>query len=305
MKTSHLAVRVSSVHEVNSPYTASGLGDRIHLMTIAWAYSNANNAHVTMHISSNGMTPKKRTSFDEIVSLFPKGKIGLVIHQFEGTCESEWLQYLSNQGVDAQAFYYGDHLGRYERKVGIDISTYLRNFPKLSVTPESPSNFKLAERYVTTQWDSTARSRTLTEATRVDILNKYLASGYEVVVLGGESLQEPLRNSLSAASAALSRAEKHVGVDSGFMHLAFLFLDFSNIHLYADPKGYWAHHLFRAFENGCILNYHYSRPSNLQKLRIKLLYDSRVMNRILFSNPNILRILRRIGDSLKFLRARA
>ena len=298
-------MRVSSVHEQNTPYTATGLGDRIHLMTIAWAYAKATNTFVTMHISSNAMTIKKRESFVEIINLFPKGIISIEIHPFIGTDEVKWLKYLSEKGIEAKPFHYGDHLGRYEKRVGIDISEFLKDFPKLSSSSKSLSELNLPTKFFTNQWDSTAATRTLSESTQLEILDKYREQGYEPVVLGGKSLQAPMRDNLSTASAVLSKADFHVGVDSGFMHLAFLYLDFSKIHLYIDPKGYWAHHLLRAFDNGCIQNYHYSKPSILQKFRIKLLYDSQIMNLIVFSHPRIVQSLRKIGNISKFLRAQA
>jgi len=302
---SHLAVRVSSVHEPNAPYTATGLGDRIHLMTIAWAYANATNSFVTLHISSNGMTAKKLDSFDEISSLFPTGKIDFQIHSYEGTNEGEWLKYLSSKGIDATPFYYGDHLGRYEKRAGVDISVYLKDFPKISSHLTQTAEFDLPSKFITTQWDSTAQSRTLSANLQKNILAKYFESGFESVVLGGASSNTAMRHDLTAAAVALSNAEFHVGVDSGFMHLAFLYLDFSRIHLYIDPKGYWAHHLFRAFENGCIQNFHYVEPSFLQKIRIKLLYNSQLMNVLVFGRPRVIRNLRRIGKISKFLRAQA
>jgi len=258
-----------------------------------------------MHISSNAMTAKKRESFEEIINLFPKEKIAITVHSFQGTDEDEWLNYLSEKGIEANPFYYGDHLGRYEKRVGIDISGYLRDFPKLSSRLQSLSEFNLPTKFFTTQWDSTAATRTLSDLAQAGILDKYREHGYHPVVLGGQSAQAPMRDSLAIASLALSKAEFHVGVDSGFMHLAFLFLDFSKIHLYVDPKGYWAHHLFRAFDNGCIQNYHYYKPSILQKIRIKLLYDSKLMNAIVFSHPRIVHSLKRLGYFSKFLRAQA
>jgi len=300
-----LAARVSSVYGLNIPYTATGLGDRIHLMTIAWAYANANNSFVTMHISSNGMTTKKRESFTEINNLFPKERIALEIHSFEGTNEDEWLKYLLDKGIEASPYYYGDHLGRREKRVGIDISVFLKDFPKLSNEPEPSIKFDLPTKFFTTQWDSNAPTRTLPDSAQVNILGKYRELGYETVVLGGKSLQAPMRDSLSAAAGALSKAEMHVGVDSGFMHLAFLYLEFSKIHLYIDPKGYWTHHLLRAFDNGCIRNFHYLQPSILQTFRIKLLYDSQLMNKLFFSKPTIMRNLTKIGNLSHFLRAQA
>ena len=66
--TFHIAVRVSSSNTYQAPYTAAGLGDRIHLITVAWAYANAHSCSVVLNISSNGMSVGKKQSFLEILN---------------------------------------------------------------------------------------------------------------------------------------------------------------------------------------------------------------------------------------------
>ncbi len=39
----HLALRARSVRNSKNPFTATGLGDRIHSLTLAWAYHKAHN----------------------------------------------------------------------------------------------------------------------------------------------------------------------------------------------------------------------------------------------------------------------
>ncbi len=75
MNEINLAAPVASIHEKDLPYTAAGLGDRIHLLTVAWAYATKMHCSVVMHISGNGVNELKLRSFQEILDLFPEGNI--------------------------------------------------------------------------------------------------------------------------------------------------------------------------------------------------------------------------------------
>lgn len=299
--TFHIAVRVSSSNNHQAPYTVAGLGDRIHLITVAWAYANAHSCSVVLHISSNGMSIEKKRSFLEILELFPKGKISLKFHDYIGIDEQHWHGYLEKKGMTATTFYYGDHLGRFERKHGFDISPYLKNFPKLNYLDDSHPRLRLPERFITVQWDASGSTRTLSLDLQLRITHKYQQIGYEPLTLGGTSTNFSRDYPLVNAAYAMSQAKLHAGVDSGFMHLAFLYLDYSKIHIYANPNGYWSHHLFRAYENGCIQNFMYDKPSYLQKIRIKILYDTQIFNKIFFSHPMFLKFIGKFG---KFFRAK-
>jgi len=299
--TFHIAVRVSSSNTYQAPYTAAGLGDRIHLITVAWAYANAHSCSVVLHISSNGMSVEKKQSFLEILKLFPEDKISLKFHDYIGVEELYWHEYLEKKGITAKTFYYGDHLGRFEKKYGFDVSPYLRDFPKLNNLDISRPQLILPNRFITVQWDASGSTRTLNLDLQLQITHKYQEMGYEPIILGGKSTNFSKNYPLANAAYAMSQAELHVGVDSGFMHLAFLYLDYSKIHIYANPNGYWAHHLFRAYENGCIQNFMYDKPSYLQKIRIKAIYDTQIINKIFFSRPMVLNFVRRFG---KFFRAK-
>jgi len=305
MNEINLAAPAASIHEKNFPYTATGLGDRIHLLTVAWAYATKHQCLVIMNISGNGMNALKKKSFQEILGLFPKGTIRIKHHNYLGTNNKLWIKYLKEKGINAKTFYYGDFLGRYGEKFGINISPYLRDFPKITIVPAKKLTNEPHAKYITSQWDSTAPTRTLPKQKQLQILNKYQQQGFKIITIGGESDNFELRTSLSAAALAISRADLHVGVDSGFMHLSFLYLDFSRIHLYVDPKGFWAHHLFRAFKHGCICNYHYLQPTKIEKLRIKLLYNSKVLNYFIFSRPKVLDWLRNKSNFLNGFRARS
>lgn len=297
--TFHIAVRVSSSNTYQAPYTAAGLGDRIHLITVAWAYANAHSCSVVLNISSNGISVEKKQSFLEILKLFPEGKIGLKFHDYIGINEIHWHEYLERKGITAKTFYYGDHLGRFEKKYGFDISPYLRNFPKLNNLDIPRPQLILPDRFITVQWDASGSTRTLNLDIQLQIMRRYQKIGYESISVGGKSTHFSSNYPLANAAYAVSKAELHVGVDSGFMHLAFLYLDYSKIHIYANPNGYWSHHLFRAYENGCIQNFMHDKPSYLQKIRIKAVYDTQIINKIFFSHPMLLNFIRRFGKSFR------
>ena len=88
---------------------------------------------------------------------------------------------------------------------------------------------------------------------RQDILEKY--KNYEKIVVGGESKNELLKNSLKHIAYAMSKAKHHVGVDSGFFHMSQVYFSPKNIHIYTTrhPKK-WSHHMQRARDNGIFIN---------------------------------------------------
>ena len=297
----HLAVRSMSVNSPNVPFTAPGLGDRIHLLTVAWCISIARLEPVTLHVTMDKFAGKKKSSFFEILDLFPKDRIYIQMHEISDINDQEWMRYLYQKGIDAELFSYNDHLGRYETKEKLDISKYLSVIPRLE-RPKIENLPNLPAKYVTSQWDSTAPTRTLREEKIERVLQKYKDLGYEVITVGGKSENELLRNSLGTIASVMAKAEYHVGVNSGFMHLAFLYLPFERIHIYNEPKGYWEHHILRARDNGCKINYHYKKLTLLEKARIWLIYDNndlfRMINRyvllkkLVYTNPILKKIFK-------------
>ena len=269
----HLAARVQSVNEKGKNFTAPGLGDRIHLLTAAYCYSREEKSEVTLHLSSDKKEGHKLNSFLELRSLLPENSIKIEFHDFIGGVDSEWINYLDSKGINAKLFSYNDHLGRFETKTDIDISKYLKRIPLLA-TPLVKNEQPLPSKFITTQWDSTAKSRTLNQVEKNKVLEKYKRRGYEIVTIGGESQDPLLKTDVLNAAFAIAKSDYFVGVDSGFMHLAFLYKPFHKIHLYNEPKGYWSHHLLRAIDNGCKLNLYYKKISLFDCLRIKIVYDN-------------------------------
>ena len=48
----------------------------------------------------------------------------------------------------------------------------------------------------------------------------------------------------------MAKAKFHVGSDSGMMHLAQLYMNYEDIHIYDTDGSYKSHHLVRAINNG-------------------------------------------------------
>lgn len=254
----HIALRAKSVRNPTRPFTTPGLGDRIHSLTAAWAYHKAHNIPVTIHLTKSkqvgGMYNNKTESWKELLLLFPEGSINIAYHAYEPKDEKDWIAYLKHKGFNAEIFWYKDHPGTYESREKLDISHYLKNIPLLEA---APVEIKLPDKFITTQWDSSEKSRTLSQQSIDEVMAKYRKQGYEVITVGGKSTDKNLNMSLKHIAYAMSKASLHVGVDSAFMHMAFLYQPFDRIHLYNEPAGFYSHHFRRAIDNGVSLNKYY------------------------------------------------
>lgn len=281
----NIIVPVESTRSKVIKYTAQGLGDRVHLLTIAWAAANKWNQDVTLHLSADKNTPKKRRSFDELLTLFPCNAIRLQFHEYHPSSNVDFEEYLRSVGVTGDTFFYGDHMGWNERRKGIDVSLLLSEIPLIK-----PFDDNFPRRIVTTQWDTTGEMRKFTPAEIQEILDSYRREGYEVITIGGEASETKYRDSLFEIGQLLSQAKYHVGVDSGFMHFAQIFLPPHRIHVYSKSTNFWSHHLFRGIENGMVLNYHFEKYSFLQLKKIQWRYDSPLLLRIWHSSKRFLNL---------------
>jgi hypothetical protein len=248
--TKHLALRSLSVHS-DKPYTCTGLGDRIHSCTLAWAYGQGE--PVTLHLTQDkiigGQYGNKPESWREILSLFPKESIRIQVHPIKGLSEPDWIRYLGKQGIKASRHYYSDHA--IEQPQELDVSQYLKDFPLLTAAQQ---DIDLPDRFITMQWDATGPSRRINDQRRV--VSQYQDAGLCPITIGGEAKTQELRWSLKSIAYAISRAEKHIGVDSAFMHLAMLYKHCAEIDVYAKPDSVMSHHMRRAIANGSTLNRH-------------------------------------------------
>jgi len=253
----HIALRSRSVRNPDKPYTCPGLGDRIHACTTAWAYGQAYDIPVTLHLTADkwkgGQFGNKPESWAEIVGLFPSGAISLQVHDLHNPAEDRWLAYLNGKGIDAELYCYRDHMGQHESVAPLDISQYLKRIPPLNAEHQ---DIELPERFITVQWDSNERKRTISKEQQRQVIAAYMAEGYAPVTVGGEATIKGLGWILKKIAYAMSKAELHVGVDSAFMHMAMLYMPHERIHLYNEPDGFYSHHALRARDNGARYNVH-------------------------------------------------
>lgn len=248
----HIAIRSRSIHLGGERrYTAPGLGDRIHSVTIGWVWGQAHKTPVTLHLDAKKMTRDKPESWAEVISLFPRGAVQIKPHDYAPDNENDWLKYLMDRGIDADIHTYLDHIDTHD--FPIDISPYFKQIPQIDAEPQ---NIDLPDRFVTVQWDSSAQSRTLLPGTRELVLGRYRDEyGCDAVVVGGEAKNPNLKR-LKYAAYAMSRAEYHVGVDSAYLHMAPLYLPWDRVHMYNETKKVWSHHMMRAIDNGAKVNLH-------------------------------------------------
>lgn len=267
-----IMVPVESVRSPGTKYTAQGLGDRVHLITLGWVLSQKLECAVRLHLSQDHWAGKKRESFGEILKLFPTKNFELIFHDYSAQNNQDFRRYLLSINIDAQDFFYGDFPGWNESKIGIDVSRYLYAIPLLH-----PPIASGVSSYITCQWDSTGSQRKISKEEISEIVNAYKRDGYSVITVGGSALEPKYRDSLSSIAKLISGAEFHVGVDSGFMHLAQLYLPPERIHVYSKFGRYWSHHLFRGLKNGMILNANGKKMSWFELRYSALRYNSPVL----------------------------
>ena len=266
---------IESTRSLQGRYTAQGLGDRIHLLTILWMISRRKDCRVTLHLSKDKGTEKKKASFNEIMMLFPSGSFELYFHDFLPSSNDEFQKYLLSMGIPAQNFYYQDYPGWREKFNGFEVSEMLRNIELLR-PPVALKNC----RYVTSQWDTTGEMRKFSPQEIQEIESAYSNQGFEVVTVGGAASQARFKDSLFDVGALMSVSAFHIGVDSGFMHFAQLFLPPSRIHIYSKPTNYWAHHVFRGLDNGMVLNAHFTKITPFQLQKVLWRYNSPKLLRV-------------------------
>jgi hypothetical protein len=264
-----IMVPVESVRSPGTKYTAQGLGDRLHLITLGWVLSEKLKGSVRLHLSRDHWLGKKRESFHEILELFPTRNIELIFHGYSAQDNQDFRRYLLSINIGPQDFFYGDFPGWNESRVGIDVSKYLSPIPLLQRPIESG-----VSSYITCQWDSTGSQRKLSEDEISKIVDGYKRDGFSVITVGGSALERKYRDSLSSIAKLISGAEFHIGVDSGFMHLAQLYLPPERIHVYSKFGRYWSHHLFRGLKNGIILNAKGKKMSWFELRYAELRYNS-------------------------------
>ena len=275
---------VLSTRSLGTQFTAQGLGDRVHLITVAWCLSKDSQRSVTLHLHGKQSIERKKKSFVEILDLFPKGYLFLEFHDLEPLDDVEFENYLKNSGIDINRIFYSDYPGWNEESIGIDVSSYLDRIPILSLQKKEHGR-----KYITSQWDTTGEKRRFEQQEVKEIISRYRSQGYDVITVGGDAQNGKYKKSLFEVAKLMSGAEAHIGVDSGFSHFAQLVLPSSKIHIYSKPGNFWSHHLFRGLDNGMRLNVNFKKISKFSLFLVKLRYN----------NPRLLRIVHKIRLNAK------
>jgi len=247
----HIALRSKSVRSGDKPYTTPGVGDRAHSVLLAYQYGAAHNTPVTLHLTSDKFGKRhKKDSWAELTKMV-HGAVELKVWPVCNLPEEEWLAYLSEQGYDAEIYYYKDNLKLHpnETVVPLEISQYLKTLPCLEPLPIKLS---LPKKFITVQWD-TSPDRAISPIKIAAVENAYRSKGYDIVTVGGQAKTVELRDSLVHIGFAMYHAKYHVGIDSGMMHIAQFYKNYDDIHIHNER--YKSHHLYRAVKNGSKLNF--------------------------------------------------
>lgn len=239
----HIALRSKSLLG-NYDYTVPGLGDKIHTLLIAHNYSVKHDTPVKLHMTESQCYAKidvyrKIRAWNELLELFPTD-ISYEPHRVQPANEERWKEYLG--GIDF--YYYSDtmHMHPRDKVAPIDASKYLQ-FPQL---PGVPVDIDLPDKFITTQWDSTDSGRRFDQKTIDKILGPYREQEYEVLTVGGAATDPKLKQ-IKYCGYAMSKASYHVGLDSGFFHMAWMYLKPNNIYLHIRKMN---HHIFRGEKMG-------------------------------------------------------
>lgn len=177
------------------------------------------------------------------MSLLPEGKMFLQVHEDNFATDGEFIRHVNEDYPDAVLHYYASYPGKFQKLqepfVYID-NDYLANWNTIQA---NPTNITLPKKFVTAQFDSQSKKRSMSTEQKTNIINKWKNKGYEVIVIGGEASEEFQTNDANVAYA-LHKADYHIGVDSGMMHFARLYKKPEQIYMYANgPETKWSHHL--------------------------------------------------------------
>ena len=104
----HIAVHGYS-RRSKATWLCHGLGDRVAVISMCLNYAKKHKTPVTLHI--NKEHAKHKRSWREIISLCPKDKVELVVHDVYPMEDGPWIQYLEAMGAKGVSLYhFGDGL---------------------------------------------------------------------------------------------------------------------------------------------------------------------------------------------------
>jgi hypothetical protein len=230
-------------------------------VTLGYQFAVAHDEPVTLHLTLDKVTGgqphiDKRQSWGEIVAVFPDERVKVKSHRAHGLSNKDWVTYLKDKGHVAECYYYKDTYGMHpdEDVFPLDISSYLQTNPCIDPL-DCSAKIELPLRYVTMQWDAgrPVSDKRMDAKRRKFIEQSYKDKGYDIVRVGGEAKDERLGTDVALVGYVMAGAAIHVGIDSGPMHLAHVYLPHRRIHLYSTPAV--SHHAKRWIANGVVLDH--------------------------------------------------
>jgi hypothetical protein len=252
----HVVMRYWSTRIPDLVYGCPGFGDIVHSSLLTYLYGQAHSEPATLHITSHQYNRNKPEIWEEVMSLFPKDTIFLKPHDTPSAMSDlDFLNLVCEQHPNALLHYYKTYPGKLQQVLepSFFVDEYIKTYPCLSAVDHS-IDLPLPEKFVTAQFDAGSEKRKLSKDQLESIFNKFKKQGYEIVTVGGEA-SDPLLQTATYAGYAMSRAQYHIGVDSGYMHLAQMYFKPENIYLYTNrSEGKWEHHLKMFRDCECKIN---------------------------------------------------
>jgi ADP-heptose:LPS heptosyltransferase len=251
----NVVMRFWSTRIPDLQYSCPGFGDIVHSCLLTYLYGQAHGEPATLHIASHQYNRDKPTTWNEVIKLFPKDTICLKPHKTTTQTDQEFLNLVLAEAPNAELHYYKKYPGKLQQVLepSFFVDEYIKTYPCLSAVDHS-IDLPLPEKFVTAQFDAGSEKRKLSKDQLESIFNKFKKQGYEIVTVGGEA-SDPLLQTATYAGYAMSRAQYHIGVDSGYMHLAQMYFKPENIYLYTNrSEGKWEHHLKMFRDCECKIN---------------------------------------------------
>lgn len=223
-----------------------GLGDRIdYLCTANMLAEQADDDFITIHkrYTPNPTQKQEFICWDELSSLFkPRHIILEMTDNFNSN-----LKFLNYPRYNI-----GSKNDDYQ-----NLLSSLGDFPKIKVKNYSKEMPSLPKKFITMQWDAGQQRRRCSEDEIQRIVDFYKDLGYDIIGVGGQAGNAMLRNDLHKIAYIMSKADLHVGVDSGFMHLAKIVMPSNKIHIYTSnfTHQFVSTQLQNVLKAGAVLNY--------------------------------------------------
>lgn len=223
-----------------------GLGDRIdYLCTANMLAEQADDDFITIYkrYTPNPTQKQEFICWDELSSLFkPRHMILEMSDNFHSN-----LKFLNYPRYNI-----GSKNDDYQ-----NLLSSLGDFPKIKVKNYSKEMPPLPKKFITMQWDAGQQRRRCSEDEIQRIVDFYKDLGYDIIGVGGQAGNAMLRNDLHKIAYIMSKADLHVGVDSGFMHLAKIVMPSNKIHIYTSnfTHQFVSTQLQNVLKAGAVLNY--------------------------------------------------